>query len=229
MRCYLAMAKNVDDNIGRLIDYLDRTGLAQNTIVVFTSDHGEMHGSHGRLNKMVPYAEAIDIPLIVRWPERLHPGMTDALATPMDLLPTLAGLAGIGVPRDVDGIDLSDAMQGPTRGGREEILLANYSSHWDYFQSGTNWPEWRGVRTARYTYCKWLAGSEELYDNQEDPYQMINLAQGRQELPMLKRMRNTLKELLVAAHDDFQPGTSYADWYDEERNLVRTGLGPVRG
>jgi arylsulfatase A-like enzyme len=57
MRYYLAMAKNVDDNLGRLMDYLDVSGLPADTIVVFTADHGEMNGSHGRLNKMVPYAE----------------------------------------------------------------------------------------------------------------------------------------------------------------------------
>jgi arylsulfatase A-like enzyme len=229
MRCYLAMAKNVDDNIGRLIDYLDRSGLAEDTIVVFTSDHGEMHGSHGRLNKMVPYAEAIDIPLIIRWPGDLRPGTTDTLASPMDLFPTLAGLAGIGISREVEGVDLSAVIRGETQSGRDAILIANYTSHWNYFQSGTNWPEWRGVRTQRYTYCRWLSGSEELYDNLEDPYQMTNLAEGRKELPALQRMRNNLKELLVSAHDDFQPGTRYADWYDEERNLIRTGLGPVAG
>jgi len=68
-RCYYAMLGNVDDNFGRLMKYLEDFGLAENTIVVFTSDHGEMMASHGRYNKMVPYAEAVDIPLLVRWPE----------------------------------------------------------------------------------------------------------------------------------------------------------------
>lgn len=227
MRCYLAMAKNVDDNLGRLSEYLDRTGLAGNTIVVVSSDHGEMHGSHGRLNKMVPYTEAVAIPLILRWSGRVSPLKTDALVTPMDLLPTLATLADIRVPREVDGISLSNVVLGQGRISREEILMASYSSHWDYFQTGTSWPEWRGIRTQRHTYCKWLSGEEELYDDLEDPHQMNNLAVGRKELPVLRRLRRTLKDLLVAAHDDFQPGTAYADWYDDERNLLRTGLGRV--
>ena len=157
----------MDDNLGRLCEYLDQTGLAENTIVVVCSDHGEMHGSHGRLDKMVPYTEAVAIPLILRWSGRVSPLKTDALVTPMDLLPTLAALAEITVPREVDGIDLSDVVRGRGRSSREEVLMSNYSSHWDYFQTGTSWPEWRGIRTKRHTYCKWLSGEEELYDDLE--------------------------------------------------------------
>ena len=228
MRYYLAMAKNMDDNLGRLMKYLDDSGLARNTIVVFTSDHGEMHGSHGRLNKMVPYAEALDIPLIVRWPGRIKAGSrNDALFTPMDHLPSLCGLAGLDVPREVDGADLSAVLRGRGRDSREEVLIGSYTSHWDFFQTATRWPEWRGVRTRRHTYCKWLSGGEELYDNRKDPCQMKNLAAGEKALPLLKRMRSRLQDLLAAAHDDFLPGTAYGDWYDGERNLIRTGLGPV--
>lgn len=228
MRYYLAMAKNMDDNLGRLMQYLDDSGLAENTIVVFTADHGEMHGSHGRLNKMVPYAEAVNIPLIIRWPGKIKAGIRrDTLHTPMDHLPTLCGFLGIDIPREVDGKDLSRVILGTERDSREEIMIGNYTSHWDFFQTGTLWPEWRGVKTKRHSYCKWLTGEEELYDNLEDPYQMNNLAQSRLELPLLNRMRGRLKDFLASAHDDFQPGTSYADWYDNRRNLIRTGLGPV--
>ena len=229
IRYYLAMCKNMDDNLGRLLDYLDESGLAENTILVFTSDHGDMHGSHGRLNKMVPYTEAIKIPLIVRWPGKIKKGTSsDALFTAMDHLPSLCSLSGTGIPREVDGTDLSAIMLGKERNGREEVLIGSYTSHWDFFQSGTRWPEWRGVYTKRYTYCQWLTGEEELYDNIEDPFQMTNLAAGGKELPLLKRMRSRLKDFLVAAHDEFLPGTAYGDWFDDERNLIRTGLGPVR-
>jgi len=228
MRYYLAMCKNMDDNLGRLMRYLDASGLARNTILIFTSDHGEMHGSHGRLNKMVPYAEAVNIPLLVRWPGTIRAGVrSDALFTAMDHLPTLCGLTNRTIPREVDGEDLSKVMVGKERSSRDEILLGNYTSHWDFFQTGTRWPEWRGVRTRRHTYCKWLSGEEELYDNRRDPCQMKNLAKGRKELLLLKKMRSSMKDLLAAAHDDFKPGTAYGDWFDGRRNLVRTGLGPV--
>ena len=230
MRCYLAMAKNMDDNLGRLMEYLDTSGLAADTIVVFTADHGEMNGSHGRVNKMVPYAEAMNLPLIIRWPNRIAPdSRTDALQTPLDHLPTLCGLAGLSIPPEVDGADLSQALLGEGSDVRDEVLIGSYTSHWDFFQTGTLWPEWRGVKTKQYTYCKWLAGGEELYDNLADPYQMKNLAGDGVEPEILLRLRTQLKDLLAVAHDDFRPGTGYGEWYDKQRNLIRTGLGPVGG
>ena len=229
-RCYLAMSKNVDDNIGRLMQYLDESGLAEDTIVVFTSDHGEMHGSHGRIAKVVPYAEAVNIPLIIRWPRRIKPGIrSDALFVPIDHLPTLCNLVGISSPNKVDGIDMSKVILGHEQDSREEVFMGNYSSHGHLFQTATIWPEYRGVRTKRYTYCKLLSGEERLWDNIEDPYQMKNLTLGRSELPILRRLQKRLKEFLAEAHDEFLPGSAFGEWYDDERNLVRTGLGPVRG
>jgi arylsulfatase A-like enzyme len=230
LRCYLAMIQNVDDNLGRLLDYLAWSGLTSDTIVVFTSDHGEMLGSHGRIQKMLPYAEAINVPLIMRWPRHIAPGaLVDALQTPMDHLPTLCGLAGLPIPSEVDGADLSGIVTGRDRDDREGVLIGHYSSGELWFESGTSWPEWRGVRTKQYTYVRWLAGAEELYDNLADPYQMANLAENGAEPEALVRLRSRLSDLLAAAHDDFRPGTDYSDWYDDCRNLVRTALGPVPG
>jgi arylsulfatase A-like enzyme len=228
MRCYLAMAKNMDDNLGRLLDYLENSGLAEDTIVVFTSDHGEMHGSHGRLNKMVPYAEAIDIPMIIRWPKRIAAGgRIDTLHTPIDHLPTLCGLAGLPIPPEVDGADLSGILLGQAQDTRDAVLIANYTSNWDFLQTGTSWPEWRGVKTKQYTYCLWLTGGEELYDNLTDPFQMTNLVADGTQAPALEQLRARMWQLLAEAHDDFRPGTSYAEWFDGQRRLVATGLGPV--
>jgi len=228
-RCYYAMIVNVDDNMGRLMRFLDESGLAENTILVFTADHGEMLGSHNRFNKMVPYEEAVSVPLIIRWPRRTPAGArTDCLYTPMDHMPTLLSLAGIPVPDAADGMDLSAVTLGRRGPQQESALMMNYVAHWDYFDSGTQWPEWRGVRTKSHTYVKWLKdGREELYGNLADPYQMRNLAEGEKDVDTLKKMRARLKELLAEAHDEFLPGTSYADWYDDRRNLVRTALGPV--
>jgi arylsulfatase A-like enzyme len=230
LRCYLAMIQNADDNLGRLLDYLESSGLAGNTIVVFTSDHGEMLGSQGRIQKMVPYAEAINVPLIMRWPRRIAPGTrVEALQTPMDHLPTLCGLAGLSFPSEVDGTDLSGVVTGRESDGRDGVLIGHYSSGELWLETGTTWPEWRGVRTKQYTYVRWLAGSEELFDNLADPYQMENLAESGSASEVLVRLRSRLSDLLAAAHDDFRPGRDYSDWYDDCRNLVRTALGPVPG
>lgn len=228
LRGYLAMAMNFEDNFVRLMDYLDRSGASRNTILVFTSDHGEMHGSHGRTDKMVPYTEAVNIPLVMRWPGRIPAGtVSDTMYTPMDHLPTLCGLAGLKPPSEVDGEDLSGDALGQDCSSRSRVLMANYTSHWDFFQTNTHWPEWRGVRTKWFTYVKWLTGAEELYDNLEDPYQMRNLAGDRAVAKNLRELRWHLKELMTTAHDDFLSGREYAEWYDNERNLVRTALGRV--
>ncbi|MBI4164567.1 MAG: sulfatase [Acidobacteria bacterium] len=228
LRCYLAMAMNIEDNLVRLMDYLDRSGASRDTILVFSSDHGEMHGSHGRVNKMVPYTEAVNIPLIMRWPGRIPAGtVSDTIYTPIDHLPTLCGLAGLQAPGEVDGEDLSGDVLGRSRSFRSRVLMANYTSHWDFFQTNTVWPEWRGVRTKRYTYVKWLTGAEELYDNLDDPYQMRNLVGNDSVSSTLRELRGDLKELMIAAHDNFLNGRQYADWYDKDRNLLRSALGPV--
>ena len=166
----------------------------------------------------------------MRWPGKIKAGTkSDAIFTPMDHLPSLCGITGLNIPKEVDGLDLSKVMLGEERSSRDEVLIGNYTSNWDFFQTGTRWPEWRGVYTGRYTYCKWLTGEEELYDNLEDPYQMKNLALGQKELARLKQSRQNMKDLLAEAHDEFLPGTAYGEWYDKERNLIKTGLGPVRG
>ncbi len=227
-RCYYAMAKNMDDNLGRIMKFLDDSGLSDNTIVVFTADHGEMHGSHNRVNKMVPYAEAVNIPMIYRWPGHIPAGATtDELCGPMDQMATLCGLTGLTPADTSDGVDISRAILGMGKAGRDEMMMMNYTSHWDFCQTGTSWPEWRGVRTKQYTYAKWLTGEEELYDNLADPYQMNNLAKDQKDLPRLTEMRKRLKGFMADAHDEFLPGTAYADWYDDQRNLIRTALGPV--
>jgi arylsulfatase A-like enzyme len=253
-RCYHAMVKNLDDNIGRLLAFLDATGLAQSTVIVITSDHGDQLGSHGLGGKCRPFAESVDVPLLVRWPGRVRPGRSvDVLQTPVDHLPTLCGLAGLNAPATADGIDLSPVILGDegtshrgagreaagrAAGGRrnagtkardrEAVLMANFVSHWARFESGTLLPEWRAVRTRRHTYVKNLQGEETLFDNAADPAQMKNLAGELQGAPLMDEMRARLQELLAAAHDDFRPGTGYADWYDARRNLVRTGLGLVK-
>jgi arylsulfatase A-like enzyme len=226
VRCYYAMLGSVDDAVGLLTDYLDASGLTANTLVIMTSDHGEMMGSHGKWEKMAPYEEAIRVPLIYRWPGHVPAGKKlDVLFTPMDYLPTLLSLTGARAPSGIDGIDLSSALLEHSSAERDAALIANYSSHWDYFHSEWPWPEWRGVRTKQHTYVKWFSGREELFDNQADPYQMRNLAGSVHQTTT--RLRRRLDDWLHEAHDDFLAGPAYASWYDNERNIIRTGWGPA--
>jgi len=231
-RAYFAMAKNADDNMGRMLDFLEASGLAGDTIVVFTSDHGEMLGSHGRRNKMVPYAEAVRIPVIVRWPGHIAAGTRSAaLHTPLDYAPTLTAMAGVASLGDLDGVDLSGELLGGASPSRDAVLMANYTAHWDYFmtqsQTGATWPEWRGVKTRRHTYVRWIDGRLELFDDVADPDQLVDLSGDPAQAETVAALEATLQRLLAQAHDEFLPGNAYVDWVDRERNIIRTGLGPV--
>lgn len=228
IRGYYAMIKNVDYNIGRVLNYLDQSGLAENTIIILTADHGEMNGSHGRTQKMVPYREAINIPMIIRWPDHIPESrFIDALHTPMDIFPTLCGLTGVDIPNEVNGRDMSQVVLGKEYSTRDDVLIMNYTSHWDFLQTGTRWPEWRGVYSGRYTYVKWITGEEELYDNGIDPYQMNNIIDDQDYFTEVQALRRRLKMLLREADDDFRPGDEYGPWFTNDRQLVKTGLGPV--
>jgi arylsulfatase A-like enzyme len=140
----------------------------------------------------------------------------------MDYFPTLASMCGLQVPAIVNGTDLSAAALGRRGPERDAALMMNFVSHWDFPESGTSWPEWRGVRTKQHTYVRWLTGAEELYDNAADPYQMRNLLEGGQPPEIANRLRSRLKDLLHDAHDDFLPGTAYAEWFTMERNVKHT-------
>ena len=153
----------------------------------------------------------------------------------MDHLPTLCSLCGLDIPEGIDGVDLSDAViDRAGRTARNEVLMGTYVSGYNTFTSGEPYLEWRGVHTGRWTYFRWLRRpehaetDEELYDNDADPYQMNNLVFSADHAELLDSLRNKLADLLDEAHDDFLPGTAYADWYDADRNLIRTGLGPVK-
>ena len=212
--------------------HLDDSGLADDTIVVFTSDHGEMLGSHGRRNKMVPYDEAVQVPLIVRWPGRIARGArTDTLQAPLDHMPTLLSLTGLEAPDGLDGVDLSRELLDGTTIERDAVLMSNYTAHWDYFktasQPGATWPEWRGVKTKQYTYVRWIDGETELYDDVADPEQMQNMSDDPAKADVVHELEATLQKLLAEAHDEFLPGNAYVEWVDRERNIIRTGLGPV--
>ena len=170
---YFAMVTGVDENFGRILDCLKAEGLEEDTIVVFTSDHGEMMGSHGRIGKTVYYEESFTVPFIIRWPGKITPGTDNLLIGTPDLMPTLLNLMGVGqVPDSVQGTDYSDILLG-REGTRPTSAL--YLNVMPENPAGGS----RGVRTHRHTYVVTRTGEDEeiiLHDNVADPYQLQNIA-----------------------------------------------------
>jgi arylsulfatase A-like enzyme len=176
---YMAMCTGLDEAFGLLLDKLSERNMDQNTLVVYTSDHGDLLGSH-RLpgHKAMPHEESIHVPLIMRWPERLQSGKkSDLLIGALDLMPTLMGLIGLPVPETCQGNNLAPAIiSGADQSGPE------YQPIWHFWYPSSVRDSrvapygWRGVRTHRYTYARAVGeGPWILYDNIKDPEQMDNL------------------------------------------------------
>ena len=227
-RHYLAMTLALDDMVGEMLGFLDRTGLSENTLVVFSSDHGTQAGAHGirPWHKKMPYQESLRVPLTVRLPGAIRKGATSsALVSPVDYLPTLCSLCGVPVPRTVEGMDLSGAwcgIEGSPR--RTSMLTMNFNRSFDYFEDGD---EWRGVRTERHSYCRWLDGKRELYDLDQDALEMTNLADDPASRSLLEQMETMLLSLMAERGDEFLPGTAYTHWLDEQRRVVQNAFGPL--
>ncbi len=165
---YLALTTHVDDQVGKLLDFLDAQGLAENTIVVFTSDHGEFLGDNGRIQKGPPGNDCImRVPLAMRWPAGFQAGIrSDALVELVDLVPTLLDLAGVPISTRLSGLSLKPLLDGgetwPRRSGYQEFALG---------KSG-----WRTVRTKTHTYAVNNAGEEILWNRERDPHEFVNFA-----------------------------------------------------
>src|SRR5262249_14967142 len=111
---YYAMITAVDEQVGRILKVLEELGMAEDTIVLFSSDHGDMLGSHGLRLKRKPWEESIRVPGIFRYPRRVSPGPTDVLLSHVDFAPTLLSLCGLKIPSEMQGKDLSPVLLGKT-------------------------------------------------------------------------------------------------------------------
>ena len=172
---YYGHVSALDACVGDLLGAIEKSGLADNTIFVFTSDHGDMLGSQGMSRKQKPWDESIMVPFLVRYPAGLgsKPRTIDMPINTPDIMPTLLGLSGIGVPKGVEGQDFSDVLAGRSKPANDAALITCPSPFGEWHRGQGR--EYRGVRTRRYTYVRDLKGPWLLYDNRADPFQLNNL------------------------------------------------------
>lgn len=230
---FYAHCTALDEAFGRVLSAIDEAGLAEDTIVVFTADHGDHLGAHYLAEKQSPLDEALRIPFLVRRPGDLPPHTNDTVIGVVDHFQTVCGLTGLPQPPAAQGRDLSVHLRTGTTPQENHALCASYHVFGTWPMQSQRKPvpelfsarEYRGVRTERYTYCEDLDGPWLLFDNEADPYQMDNLV-GRAEHEALQAgLAATLHALRDRYGDEFLPGMEYVRRWGYE--VDETGTIPI--
>ena len=218
---YYAHVTALDDQLARVGEMLERKDLMDNTIFVFTSDHGDMLGSQGMQRKQHPWDESVMVPFIMRCPDQTGPGEARSghrLKTPfnvVDIMPTLLGLAGVPIPDTAEGLDHSPAVRGEDFVGNEAAYTMSIAPFAEY-----RGQPWRGLRTTRYTYARNLEGPWLLYDNESDPYQLDNLVNSPSHEDLRNEIDRMLEEMMRERGDELLPAQAFLDKFGYEVNKV---------
>ena len=211
----------LDAQMGRIMKVLDDLGLAENTILCFTSDHGDHLRSHGyakcndpsitdntkRASKATPFEESIHIPLMVSWPAKVKGHRrTDVLFNSVDVMPTLLGMCEVNIPDEVQGSDLSHVLIGGAGSVPDSVYLQILGEGWPHRGKWVGF--WRGVRTDRWLYARWYKNETGpyLFDVRNDPYELNNLWDNPEYAEVQETLEARLKKWLDDTHDPFDTG-----------------------
>ena len=207
---YYAHIAALDDMIGKVIKNLKESGQFENTIIVFTADHGDLLGSHGAYKKQQPYEESARVPMLYYIPEKLKiaAGEREALMNSEDIMPTLLSLCNIPIPDTVEGLDYRPYMEGKESIGHATLLVCVQPfGQWNKVQHGGR--EYRAIKTLQYTYARDLNGPWLLFDNINDPYQLFNLVGNEGYTTLQDELEKQLSHRLKETGDEFLPGMEY--------------------
>ena len=215
MEDYLACVASVDDNVGRLLDYLEEAGLAENTAVFYTSDQGFYLGDHGWYDKRFMYEESLRMPLLARWPGAIKAGsVRNEMVLNLDFGPTFLDMAGIGIPADMQGKSFAAILKGKRpRGWRKSM----YYHYYEY-------PGWHavkrhyGIRTERYKLIHFYYDIDawELYDLKEDPNELNNIYENPAYAKVVKQLKAELRKLQKQYGDSDELAKSFLPKQEEQ-------------
>lgn len=197
---YYRLVKSVDDNVGRILDYLKESGLDKNTLVIYTSDQGFSLGEHGFYNKQWMYENPLHAPFLVSFPgvvnsKQVHNSMTSHV----DIAPTILDFAGVVIPEDMQGFSLKPILTGKVDKVRE-------ASYYHFYEHGKRLPEMIGIRTDRYKLIHYptMKGDYrwELFDLEKDTEEMNNLARNPEYKELKEKLKDQLRKLIKEVGDD---------------------------
>lgn len=193
MKDYLRCIRAVDENVGRVLDYLDKSGLAENTVVIYSSDQGFYLGEHGWFDKRWMYEESYRTPLIAKWPGVITPGTTNNdLVSNLDFAQTFLDMAGASQPLDMQGVSLTPVMAGKTPQNWRKSLYYHYYE----YPAVHSVRRHEGVATKRYKLINFYdLGEWELYDLDKDPHEMHSEYDNPQYAPVVADLKKELARL----------------------------------
>ncbi len=207
---YLRTIAGVDENVGRVLDYLDKSGLAENTVVVYTSDQGFYLGEHGWFDKRFMYEESLRMPLLVRYPKEIMPHLNDTdMVLNLDFAPTILDFAGVNIPKDMQGRSMRRVLQHNTPEDWRESIYYHYYEY----------PAWHmvkrhyGIRNKRYKLIHFYYDIDawELYDLKNDPHELNNVYDHPDYQDVVKKLQVQLDQLQKHYGD-----TDYLKYLPEE-------------
>ncbi len=213
MQDYLGCISSVDDNVGRVLDYLDESGLADNTMVIYTSDQGFYLGEHGWFDKRFIYDESFKTPLLIRWPNQITPGTTtEEMVQNLDFAQTFLEAAQIEAPGDMQGESLMPLLKGNTSQWDREAVYYHY---YEYPASHMVKRHY-GIVTKEYklTHFYYDIDEWELYDRKKDPQEMTNVYNDPAYASIVTKLHKELKELRIKYKDSPELDKKYIKIYE---------------
>ncbi len=202
LKRYLRTIRGVDDNVGRILDFLDDSGLTENTVVIYSSDQGYFLGEHNYIDKRWMFEESLQMPFIVRYPGEIEAGSVNGdIAINVDFAPTFLDYAGVETPRSMQGRSMRPLFRGKTPDNWRDAMYYRYWMH-------TNRPAHYGLRTARYKLIYFyglplgMTGTRkeatkvgwELYDLEKDPKELLNVYDDPSYRNVVKELKKRLTE-----------------------------------
>ncbi len=211
---YLRCIASVDDNIGRVLDYLEEKGLAQNTIVVYTSDQGFYLGEHGWFDKRFMYEESLRMPLIVRYPREIQQGVVNEnMVLNLDFAPTFLDFAGVKIPQEMQGRSLRSILNGKTTPDWRESIYYHYYEYPGWHMVKRHY----GIRTKRYKLIHFYYDIDawEFYDLQNDPHELNNLYDDPAHQETIEKLKVELEKLREQYGDSDELARSFIEMHEK--------------
>ncbi|AUC83835.1 sulfatase [Polaribacter sp. ALD11] len=215
MQDYLGTIASVDDNVGRVLDYLDKEKLADNTLVVYTSDQGFYLGEHGWFDKRFMYNESFKTPLLIKWPNKIKPGITeDEMVQNLDFAQTFLEIAGVDAPKEMQGESLVPLLTGKKEAWDREAVYYHYYEYPAEHAVKRHY----GIATKEFKLIHFYhdVNEWELYDGKKDPQEINNVYNDPNYADVVKKMTQKLKEIREKYKDSETLDNHYIELYNKK-------------